>query len=103
MNATPDLLAKLDAGQDIVDTAPGPYYITCLSDCRTRFALVSGPYATHSEALELVHKARRIAEDHDSRAVWSSFGTVRMTTETAAQGVLQRWGYSLDLEQLQEA
>jgi hypothetical protein len=83
----------------IPDTAPGPYYVSVVRDWKPEDArLVSGPYATHAEALALVDKARRIVEDRDPRAAFFAFGTVRMKEAFDRPGALQSWGYGLDLE-----
>ena len=76
------------------DTKPGPYYITVMRDDGSVRAL-SGPYATHAEALALQRKATDIAQDLDCKAVWYSFGTVRMKPDFAEPGILQKLGYSL--------
>jgi hypothetical protein len=83
----------------LADTAPGPYYISVIRESGFKDArLVSGPYSTHQEALDLVDKARRIAEQHDSRAAWYAFGTLRMKDAFAEPGILQKWGYDLNLK-----
>lgn len=78
------------------DTAPGPYYVSAVDGKRS--AYISGPYATHPEALAQVDVARRIASKHDPRSHFAAFGTMRCKPETTAPGVLQRvLGYSLPL------
>jgi hypothetical protein len=79
------------------DTAPGPYYVSVLregGDCR----LLSGPYTDHQAALAMVRKATDIAQQIDCKAVWYAFGTVRMKDGYEAPGILQKIGYSLELE-----
>jgi hypothetical protein len=78
------------------DTQPGPYYVSAIDG--SKWALVSGPYETHQEALDLVDKARRIAVSLDPRAHFAGFGTARIKDGSTPPGVLQRWGYSLQLE-----
>lgn len=80
------------------DTAPGPYYVSALRDVRT--ALVSGPYPDHAAALAHVEKARAVAEKHDPRAVFDAFGTVRIKEEYDKPGMLQLWGYDLQLNKI---
>ena len=83
----------------IADTAPGPYYISVIRESGFKDArLLSGPYPTHQEALDLVDKARSISERHDPRAVWYAFGTLRMKDAFTEPGILQKWGYDLNLE-----
>jgi hypothetical protein len=82
------------------DPRPGNYYISAVLD--DRFALVSGPYRTHQEALNLVGRAEAIASESDPRAVWASFGTVRMKDKYEKSAALQRWGYDLKLEKRNE-
>lgn len=89
----------LDAAKQLPDTAPGPYYVSVIREGKFDDArIVSGPYDTHEAALALVGKARRIAENHDPRAVWYAFGTVRMKCEFSEPGALQKLGYDLALE-----
>jgi hypothetical protein len=77
------------------DTQPGPYYVSAIDGPKS--ALVSGPYADHATALALVDRARDIASDNDPRAWFAAFGTVRMKPEVNQPGVLQTWGYNLEL------
>ena len=86
----------------IPDNAPGPYYISVTRDGTTTDArLVSGPYDQHADALALVDKARRVCETMDVKAVWYAFGTVRMRPDYNVPGILQKQGYSLDIEKAQ--
>lgn len=78
------------------DTEPGPYYISAVDG--PKFALASGPYENHGQALALVEKARSAVVNHDAWAAFASFGTVRMQAGVAQQGALQRWGYDLNIE-----
>lgn len=90
-----------EPAEQVPDTAPGPYYVSAVDG--PRFALVSGPYATHREALDRVAKARQIAELHDTRAVFYSFGTVRMMDRYQRGGRLQQLGYTIDtLEKVED-
>lgn len=73
------------------DTRPGPYYVSVRRDDGD-FRLLSGPYLLHASALAAVAEARTIATDLDSRAVWYSFGTVRMKPEFSEPGILNRLG-----------
>lgn len=76
------------------DTAPGPYYVSVMRDGGD-FRPLSGPYQTHAEALAAQRKATNIAQDLDCKAIWYSFGTIRMRDDYCAPGLLQRMGYSL--------
>jgi len=58
------------------DTKPGPYYVSAMEGNKTW--LMAGPYATHRQALQDVQKARDIATEHDPRAWWKAWGTVRV-------------------------
>ena len=81
----------------VPDTAPGPYYVSVVRE-KGDYIFASGPYPTHPEALALVDKARRVAEKHDPRAVWYAFGICRVKEDCTTPGVLQKWGYDLNLE-----
>lgn len=83
----------------IPDTQPGPYYVSVIDG--SRYALISGPYDTHAEALALVEKAKSIATSLDPRSCFAAFGTARTKDGYNHPGVLQRWGYSLQLEKEQ--
>lgn len=69
------------------DTKPGPYYVSAMDHGKTW--LMAGPYDTHHQALADVDRARDIATEHDPRAWWKAWGTVRI--EGSAQiGALNR-------------
>lgn len=61
-------------------TCPEPsfYYVTAYDAGKLYY--MAGPYATHREALELVDKCLRIANEYDGRAWFMSWGTVRTDT-----------------------
>jgi len=80
------------------DTAPGPYYVSSIRDGR-KWALLSGPYATHAEALALVRKAAALCVDIDPWAAFDAFGTVRMAADYSKPGRLQIAGFTLALEE----
>ena len=58
------------------DTAPGPYYVSAVDAGRT--FLMAGPYELHGAALCDVDRAFRIANEHDGRAWFMAWGTVRI-------------------------
>ena len=58
------------------DLRPGHYYVSMVDG--QRFALLTGPFDTHREALDSVSKARDKACEIDGRAHFYSFGTCRM-------------------------
>jgi hypothetical protein len=59
------------------DPQPGFYYVTCRRD-DGRSARVAGPYIdNHAGALADVARVKTIAEEHDARAIWYSWGTAR--------------------------
>jgi hypothetical protein len=84
-----------EAGDQVPDTAPGPYYVSVKDG--PQFALASGPYATHTEALALVDRVRDICVENDGYAHFHSYGTVRCKPEVNSAGALQRWGWNLEL------
>lgn len=57
------------------DPQPGFYYVS-MHDHPAHW-LLSGPYATHQEALDDVSAARDIANYHDARTYFYGFGTCR--------------------------
>ena len=95
----PPLVCAFRTGRSQVpDTAPGPYYVSVIRDGSPSDArLVSGPYPTHKEALDLVDRARRLCERLDPKACFYAFGTVRMKDTFDTIGILQKYGYGLDL------
>lgn len=52
------------------------YYVTAIDAGTTYF--MSGPYTTHAAALADVDKALRLANEHDGRAWFMSWGTVKL-------------------------
>lgn len=58
------------------DTAPGPYYVSAI-DHKCTF-LMAGPYELHGAALADVDRALHIAYEHDGRAWFMAWGTVRV-------------------------
>ncbi|HEY6020838.1 MAG TPA: hypothetical protein VIY48_13350 [Candidatus Paceibacterota bacterium] len=62
------------------DTKPGEYYVSVIDGKRT--ALLLGPFTNdHAAALAMVDRVRAKAEEIDPRAVWYSFGTVRLPSD----------------------
>lgn len=60
------------------DTKPGNYYVSVARGAGDWRPLV-GPFRNdHAGALAMVDKARAKAEQLDPKAVWYSFGTVRL-------------------------
>jgi hypothetical protein len=68
--------------------SPGSYYVTCVDG--PRYWNMSGPYSTHAAALADVDKALKIANEHDGRAWFMSWGTTRMADELKEPGMLQK-------------
>ena len=63
------------------------YYVSIVRDKRR--GLLAGPFATHTEALAAVDKARNEACDVDPRAWWDLFGTCSLPRDLAnPMGVL---------------
>lgn len=58
------------------DARPGPYYVSAIDAGKVH--TMAGPYADHAAALADVNKARDIAYQHDGRAWFMSWGTVRI-------------------------
>lgn len=59
------------------DTALGPYYVSAI-DAAGRTFLMAGPYELHGAALADVDRALNIAYEHDGRAWFMAWGTVRV-------------------------
>lgn len=70
------------------DTAPGNYYVSVRrDDGQTR--LLRGPFRNdHAGALAAVQAASAEAERLDPKAVWYSYGTVRMPEDFERPGIL---------------
>lgn len=83
------------------DNQPGPYYVSVVDG--SRHSLLSGPYDTHQEALDMVSKADVIACLLDPRAHFYAFGTARIKDGSSPQGVFQKFGYNLQLEKEQNS
>jgi hypothetical protein len=67
---------------DILD-----YYVSIIRDKRK--GLLAGPFATHTEALAMVDRARDMAYEVDSRAWFDLFGTCSLPRDLSnPKGVL---------------
>ena len=67
------------------DSKPGAYYVSVIRGDGDWRPLL-GPFINdHAKALALVDKARAKAEELDARAVWYSFGTVRVPLSEPAE------------------
>ena len=71
------------------DCPIGAYYVTAIDAGSTYY--MAGPYRTHVEALALVNTVRDIADKHDGRAWFMSWGTVRLQS-AIRQGSMNRAG-----------
>lgn len=58
----------------------GRYFVTAMDAGKTFY--MSGPYSSHVAALADVDKALKIADKHDGRAWFMSWGTVRITDDS---------------------
>lgn len=67
---------------------PGKYFVTAQDAGKIHF--MAGPYTTHAEALEKCHPALMIADKHDGRAWFMSWGTVRLTDDSPRIGTLNK-------------
>ena len=74
------------------ETCPetGGYYVSAIDAGRT--FLMAGPYQTHAAALADVNKALRIADKHDGRAWFMSWGTVQKIDGDLKPGSLNKYG-----------
>jgi hypothetical protein len=62
------------------ETCPqGRYFVTAIDAGATHY--MAGPYPEHAAALADVDKALKIADKHDGRAWFMSWGTVRMVDD----------------------
>ena len=57
----------------------GRYFVTAIDGTATHF--MAGPYREHAAALVDVDKALKIADKHDARAWFMSWGTVRIVDD----------------------
>jgi hypothetical protein len=74
------------------DTAPGNYYVSVRRDDGD-IRLLRGPFHNdHTGALAAVRSASTAAERLDPKAVWYSYGTVRMAETFSEPGILDRLG-----------
>ena len=58
----------------------GRYFVTAIDAGHTYY--MAGPYPEHVDALADVQKALEIADRHDGRAWFMSWGTVRITDDS---------------------
>ena len=74
------------------ETCPaGNYFVTAIDG--PNWFPMSGPYATHAEALADVDKALKIANEYDGRAWFMAWGTARMPVDTRhTAGILNKKG-----------
>jgi len=74
------------------ETCPenGNYYVTAIDGGQVYW--MAGPYKTHPEALALVDKALNIADKHDGRAWFMSWGTSRRKDGYDQPGSLNKAG-----------
>lgn len=72
------------------DLTPGNYYVSVKDDGKA--GLVVGPFDNHKDALLKVSETRRLAGEHNPRAVWWSFGTCRAATREPG-----KWNAALGL------
>lgn len=69
-------------------TQGAAYYVSCRRDDR-RHALLAGPYPEHSDALAVLNRVNRLAQDSgDPRACWYSYGTLAVLAGKRPDGVL---------------
>jgi hypothetical protein len=67
---------------------PGAYYVSAVDG--PKWWKMAGPYSTHSEALQNVDRARKIANRYDGRAWYMGWGTVRMKDGCTEPGNLNK-------------
>lgn len=81
---------QLDYEPDIQspDQRPGDYFVSAID--AGKYALLSGPYKKHEDALADVVTVKRISDAHDGRAHWWSFGTCRLEPKSGRVGTLQK-------------
>jgi hypothetical protein len=73
-----------------VDDRPGFYYVSIVDG--DKFALLSGPYTTHHEALGMVQAAKDAAYRMNStQCAFAGFGTCRLD-DSAGAGILNKHG-----------
>lgn len=75
-----------------IDSKPGNYYVSVRKDSGD-WRVLLGPFPNdHAAALAWVDKARRKAEEIDPKAIWYSYGTVRLPIDAALpNGALNRF------------
>jgi hypothetical protein len=69
---------------------PGAYFVSVRNDLQQApdWRALLGPFPSHAIALAWVPRGQRLAEELDSKAVWYSFGTVRMEDSHGRPGLL---------------
>lgn len=72
---------------------PGAVFYVTARRQDGHFALVSGPFATHQDALDAQPEATRWAWEADPRAPWYAYGTTAVVPDgEPRQGAYQRAG-----------
>jgi hypothetical protein len=66
----------------------GNYYVSCIDGPSSW--LMAGPYSTHVEAESMRDRALSIADKHDGRAWFMSWGVCRMTDDYTKPGRLNQ-------------
>jgi hypothetical protein len=69
---------------------PGTYYVSAVDG--SSWWRMAGPYNTHQDALADVDRARNIANEHDGRAWFMGWGTIRDREGKREPGNLNRAG-----------
>lgn len=68
----------------------GNYYVSAING--HELYLMAGPYRTHRQAQATKERSLRIADDHDGRAWFMSWGIVKMAGDYTKPGSLNRHG-----------
>lgn len=85
-----------------LDQRPGHYYVS-VHDAG-KYQLLSGPYPSHRIAKMWQPAVAEVVKKHDYRAAFYAFGTARLRDGVEpCQPVLQKWGYSLEMEAADES
>ena len=80
-------LVSCPCGASHDDEAPGRLFYVSVVD-GGRYGFLSGPYATHAEAMADVNEVQVLAEKHDPGAAFYAFGTARAPEGYTTPGIL---------------
>jgi len=69
---------------------PGDFFVSAID--AGKYFLMAGPFEDHAEAGAAVEEAKKLACDHDPRAIFMAWGTCRLGCLSGKVGALNKAG-----------